>query len=121
MSNHLPLILQILSTALLFVLSLLAGATVWYVRKHLIPDVEKNTEMRKYLMGTAFEKDTGEFDTLALRLEQIEVERKQDHEEVKSWMNYLTNYVRNIADAVNGAQYEPEEGPPDDFYRGGDD
>lgn len=111
---------QAVITVLVFVLTMFMGAVAWYLRKVLIAEVKSNTEMRKFILGSDIETDGGEFENLNRRLMEMESAMDRRHKETRQWLRYLSAYVENISDEVNGDDIKPDVSRPNEFPRGGD-
>lgn len=124
MTLGLELVSAIVSAvASVFAAGILAFAT-WYIRKYVIVEVEKNSSMRRYIVGEEGFDDDGELDKVRGRIDESEQERKREHREVSQQLEFVSEYVKRIASAVNrelGTEVRNPETGGTEMTRGGDD
>lgn len=98
--------------------------TGWYFRKYVISQVEKNSAMRRYLVGEErLDMSEGELTIMDTKFEEMLSEQRADHEEVRQWLLYLSNYIDQLATALEThteAEIEPPNGRPPDPWGGSD-
>lgn len=98
--------------ALMTTVVLLGGsALAWYIRNHLVEEVEKNTEFRRYAGGTSYTKDDGqlgEMRALESDITRLSEQMDSQHREVVQRVDYAITYCRRIARAVDADIPEPE-------------
>lgn len=97
-------VLELVTAALMLVLTVLVGAIGWYLRQYIISEVEKNSALREYLLGTDVERDNGMLD----EMQEMHREVARDHREVSHRLDYLSAYLEEIADAVESDVEEPD-------------
>ena len=104
---------------------LLIGAIVWYVRKYVISEVEKNSSLRRHLLGEEqLDASEGHLTYLDERFDHLEGEMHRDHQEVQESMIFLGSWIERIANVLERELGEEDLRPddvPDAFrYRGGE-
>jgi hypothetical protein len=104
-------LVQLVSVGFTVLLTALVAGIAWYLRKYVISEVEKNTAFRRYLAGTEYDEDEG----FLGEIQEMHRDMRQRHAENREQMQYLTEYVERIADAVDADVTEPSVKP------GGDD
>lgn len=112
--------LQVYAALMTSVLVIGGTALAWYIRNHIVDEVEQNTQFRRYAGGTNYGEDDGQLgEILALErdIEQLGDQMDSQHEEVVARVDYAVTYCRRIARAVDADIPEPErtwEGHQDD-------
>jgi hypothetical protein len=96
-------VLQIITTLLVFVLTVIVSVIGWYIRRYIISEVEKNSQFRKWLAGTEFEADDG----FIAELEALHDEMSEQHVENRQKLEYTMRYVKRIAEAIEQNVDEP--------------
>lgn len=104
---------------------ILIGGIGWYVRKYVISEVEKNSSLRRHLIGEEeLDASDGHLTYLDERFEHLEHEMHQDHQEVQESMVFLATWIERIARSLErelGEDVNRPDDPPDMFrYRGGE-
>lgn len=124
MSFGLEIILALISAIFSVVLAAVVSVFVWYFRKYVLSEIERNSEFRRYAGGVdAYENDGGKLETLA----ELSEEMRDQHQDANRRLDFLVAYVRSMGDAIRQSGIEFEEPDPEDplnrkgdFYRGGD-
>jgi len=95
--------------------------------KGTLGEINKNTKFRRLMVGDEeFERDEGELEQIEAQFDRMRAERQQEHaetreklEEIEEGMGYLTQFVKNIASAINRSQIDEAVSEPDEFDRPG--
>lgn len=101
--TDLTLLLNVLTTMLTMALTMLVGAFAWYFREYVIAEVEKNTALRQYVMGSDLAEDTGEIHELRELSRSIE----EQHDESTKKLDYVILYTQRIARNIDHDVQEP--------------
>lgn len=116
------LLINLLTMLLVGLIGVLVGGIGWYLRKYVISEVEKNAAARRFLFGENIEESEGHITHIDEQFANLEREMRSDHEEVREVLLYMSEWLRNISEAIRDRHGEPVErpdDPPDAFgYRG---
>jgi biopolymer transport protein ExbB/TolQ len=97
-------------------------------------EIEKNTQFRQFMTGAeSLERDDGELENIDEQFAELRAERQemraemqQSHREtseqlseIEEGMAYLTQFVRNIAGAINRSDLDDTIEEPDEYDRPG--
>jgi len=126
MSIGVELIVASISAIFSVLLTAIVSYIAWRGKGHL-SEVERNTQFRRYMTGAdSLERDDGELEQIETRFDEMRAERQQEHretheqlEEIEEGMGYLTQFVKNIASAINRSQIDEAVSEPDEFDRPG--
>lgn len=105
------LLLQAFTALLVFLLGAVTTAIGWYMKTHVITEVNKNSEFRRYATGTTYEQDDGalqELHALIRELEDLSKRIESQHDEMSAKVDYVIKYTNRIADGVETDIEEPD-------------
>lgn len=75
--------LQVATTVLLFFIGLAVSAIVWYLRRYVISEVEKNSQVRRWLTGEdGLARSDGYAEEVDSRFDQLRTDMHQQHAQV---------------------------------------
>jgi hypothetical protein len=103
--------LQVVTAVLTTVVAVGGAALAWYIRNHIVDEVERNSEFRRYAGGTTYGEDDGKIgdvQTIERDMEHLSQQMDAQHEEVVGRVDYAITYCRRIARAVDADIPEPE-------------
>lgn len=110
--SSLGLFIQLLTAILVFLLGIGGTAFAWYMKNHVISEVEKNSQFRRYAEGTTHHSDDGALGELELLVEELDDLNQQmndQHGEVSRKVDYVITYCQRIAESVEADIEEPDQ------------
>jgi hypothetical protein len=118
------LIVASISAGFSVLLTAIVSYIAWRGKGH-IREVERNTQFRRFMDGSEMlDRDDGQLSVINGRFDEMRAERQQEHaetreklEEIEEGMAYLTQFVRNIAGAVNRSNLNNTVSEPEEFDR----
>lgn len=122
---EIELIAAILSAATSTLLLIVVGVIGWYIRKYVIAEIEENSAFRRHMRGEDGYEDSGHIEHIEGRMSEMEQLRREEHAEVREWLAYVTEFLHEIAHAINNSQLDQAVSDPDrdvpGRWRGGND
>lgn len=126
MSIGIELVVASISALFSVLLTAIVSYIAWRGKGHL-SEVERNTQFRRYMTGAeTLERDDGELEQINTRFDELREERQREHretheqlEEIEEGMAYLTQFVKNIAGAINRSDLDDTISEPEEFDRPG--
>lgn len=110
MPVDLGVVLQIYAATVSTVLVLACTALAWFLRTHVLSEVNKNSQFRQYAGGTGYNDDSGrlgDLATLSDDIDHLSDQMNSQHAETAEKLDYAIEYIRRTADAIEEDIQEP--------------